>query len=314
MESNMENAKRNEELRAVSDIMGIIDKLGGYTGSCVGKAFEGCIEIALSNIWNNERKSMKDMADILGKKVGGMLAEANRYRQRIDELEAENCNKDEKSFLKEQVACGCMKPDTDCNVSVAVLEALNKEISKIDNLLQNLTSDMMHDYTCDEKDAQWVAEKVRRYLVERSTLQKTVWHYEEILKYAESANPDAVQNLYLNNETAMNFIDQIVGIFSRYMADRGIKMESAEAIRVCVDRIIRGCNLDELELIDHSCMIESEITMKDIEDAIMESFDDMLDMMVNELKSSVDVNRTEKNGIRQEIEKTFIMWHLYEKA
>lgn len=60
-------ATKAEERKALEQIQKIIDSIGG-ADSYIGKAFEGCAEIARDNIDNDFWNSMKDQRDVATKK------------------------------------------------------------------------------------------------------------------------------------------------------------------------------------------------------------------------------------------------------
>lgn len=75
-------ATKDQERKALEQIAEIIRKIGG-ADSYIGKAFEGCIEIAQDNIDNDFWNSQKDYIERLNKSLDSA---ASKMNDKIEEL------------------------------------------------------------------------------------------------------------------------------------------------------------------------------------------------------------------------------------
>lgn len=107
---------KEQERKALEKIMNIIAGLG--EDSYIGKAFEGCFEIASENIENDFFCSMKERADVAEKKIG----EYKKIRDQLVEEKENSMNEIKKA-----------------NVMIA---NLNKELSRA----KKETSVVKNDY------------------------------------------------------------------------------------------------------------------------------------------------------------------------
>ena len=95
-------ATKEQERKALDKIKKIVDELGA--GSYIATAFEGCFEIAESNIENDFACSMKQRAESAEALAEGLEIEVENRKAVIYEITAEkNSLKDENASLKKKI-------------------------------------------------------------------------------------------------------------------------------------------------------------------------------------------------------------------
>lgn len=78
-------ATKEQERKALEEIRNIVSELG--EDSYIGKAFEGCYEIAEENIENDFWISMEDKYTMANRNAAESKDEASRYKKQIERLE-----------------------------------------------------------------------------------------------------------------------------------------------------------------------------------------------------------------------------------
>ena len=78
---------KEQERKALKEIKGIVESLGA--DSYIAAAFEGCFEIAESNIENDFACSMKQNFERASKKASKFEAQAAEYKKQVEKLTAQ---------------------------------------------------------------------------------------------------------------------------------------------------------------------------------------------------------------------------------
>lgn len=121
---------KEDERKALTKIKKIIESLG--EDSYVGTAFEGCFEIAESNIENDWACSMKQRSDNWEIECGKLCSE-------IDKLTAELEEEKRLHALQLENFRTCM---SNCETYKAEIEELRSELKSAENEISELESDL----------------------------------------------------------------------------------------------------------------------------------------------------------------------------